>query len=267
MGYRLDLKNPKTFSEKLQWLKINDHNGEYTKMVDKYLVKEYVSNVIGEEFVIPNYGMWDRPSEIEWDLLPDQFVLKTTHGGGSSGVVICKDKNYFDKERAIDILGRSLRQDIYKTLREWPYKGVQKRIFAEKYLEIKTGDSAIPDYKWYCFSGEPKYCQVIQNRFTEETIDFFDTSWNHLNFSGLSPSSGPLAKSAVAIPECPEQINTQIKIARRLSEGMPFARIDLYEIHGQVFFGEITFYPMSGFGIFTPKQYNEMLGQELKLHC
>lgn len=148
---RLNLKHPETFSEKLQWLKLHDRKPEYTTMVDKYAVKEYVANIIGEEYIIPTIGVWDKPEDIDWDSLPDKFVLKTTHGGGSVGVVICKDKNSFNKEKAIRNLSQSLKQNIYTQLREWPYKDVKKRIIAETFLDNKneTNNQELIDYKFF----------------------------------------------------------------------------------------------------------------------
>ena len=261
MRRKLDLKNPKTFSEKLQWLKLYDHRPEYTTMVDKYAVKEYVANIVGDEFIIPTLGVWDKPEQIDWDKLPNQFVLKTTHGGGSVGVVICKDKSSFDRQQAVAKLNQSLKQDIYKYYKEWPYKNVRKRVFAEQYVEPKPNVQDLPDYKWYCFNGEPRYCQLIQDRNTKETIDFYDTSWNHQEFIGLNPIAGPAARPAAR----PADLDTQISIAKQLSNGIPYSRVDLYSIGDKTYFGEITFYPMSGFGSFTPEKYNTILGEMLKL--
>ena len=261
MGYRLNLNAPKTFSEKLQWLKLYNRKPEYTQMVDKYAVKEYVSKSIGGEYVIPTLGVWDKPEKIEWDKLPNQFVLKTTHGGGSTGVVICRDKNAFNKQKAIERLNSSLKMDIYRLFREWPYKNVHRRVIAEQYIKPADGMKDLSDYKWYCFNGEPKFCQVIQNRTSKETIDFFDTAWKHQEFIGLNPK----ADQAVVPPIHPAHLDIQIKIASLLSKDLPFSRIDLYEVGDCVYFGEITFFPMSGLGSFRPKYYNELLGQMIVL--
>ena len=166
MGKKLDLKNPKTWSEKLQWLKLYNRRAEYTMMVDKYAVKDYVAGIIGKEYIIQTIGVWDKIEDIEWGFLPDKFVLKTTYGGGSSGVVICKDKSAFDKNKAIVRLKKSMKQDIYRSLREWPYKNVPKRIIAEQYIEPSKHLNDLPDYKFFCFNGKPKYCQVISGRAT-----------------------------------------------------------------------------------------------------
>ena len=273
MGHRLDLKNPQTFTEKLQWLKLYNRKPEYTKMVDKYAVKEYVANIIGEEYIIPTLGVWDKPEDIDWDSLPNQFVLKTTHGGGGGGVVICKDKATFNKTTAIAKLKESLASDIYSGLREWPYKNVPKRIIAEKFMAPeKSPDSVLKssellDYKFFCFDGEPKYCQVIRDRHTKETIDFYDMDWNHQEFVGLLPQSN-LADSisngltSVARPKNLEEMK---EICRKLSKDIPFVRVDLYVIDDKNYFGELTLYPASGMGVFTPEEWNGKLGDMLTL--
>lgn len=259
MGYPLNLKEPKTFSEKIQWLKLYNHRPEYTKMVDKYAVKGYVANIIGKEYVIPTLGVWNRVEDIDWDELPNSFVLKCTHDSG--GVIICKDKISFDREAAIKKMNHSFKKNYYKIWREWPYKNVPKRIIAEEYINPSPSVTDLPDYKWYCFNGEPKYCQVIQNRSSYETIDFFDTNWEHQEFIGLNHK----ATYASVLPERPINLDTHIRIVRELSKGMPFVRVDLYETGGNTYFGEITFYPMSGFGKFQPDKYNEILGQMISL--
>lgn len=264
-GYWPNWKNPQTFSEKIQWLKLYNRRPEYTTMVDKYAVKKYVADTIGEEYVIPTLGIWDKPEDIEWERLPNQFVLKTTHGGGNTGVVICKDKSNFDRQKAIEKLNKSLKQDIYRTLREWPYKNVPRRILAEQYIEPRPDTQDLPDYKWFCFSGEPRYCQVITNRSTEETIDFFDADWNHQDFIGLLPSKNSSLKHSDKTPERPTDLEKQVRIAKELSKEYPFSRIDLYSLNNETYFGEITFYPASGFGRFEPNKYNELLGEMLKL--
>ena len=259
LGYWPNLKHPKTFNEKLQWLKLYDRKPEYTTMVDKYTVKDYVAAIIGEEYIIPTLGVWDKPEDIEWDKLPSQFVLKCTHDSG--GLVICRDKDTLDKAKAIDKLSKSLQHDYYLAGREWPYKDVPRRIIAEKYINPSPVGKDLADYKWYCFDGVPQFCQVIQDRNTKETIDFFDTDWNHQEFVGLNPDAGP----ATITPARPKNLGTQIEIAKKLSKDMPFSRIDLYEIGEKEYFGEITLYPASGFGAFKPDQYNKILGAMLTL--
>ena len=189
MGHWIDWKNPKTFTEKIQWLKVYNRKSEYTTMVDKHAVKQYVAGCIGEEYIIPTLGVWDNPEDIEWDSLPDKFVLKTTHGGGGCGVVICTNKQKFNKAEAITKMNQSLQSDIYWGYREWPYKNVPKKIIAEKFMAPveATASNDLSDYKFFCFNGEPMYCQVIRDRHTKETIDFYDMEWNHQEFVGLNP--------------------------------------------------------------------------------
>lgn len=228
-------------------------------MVDKYAVKKYVAERIGEKYVIPTLGVWSHFDDIDFEKLPSQFVLKCTHDSG--GLVICKDKDSLNLQEAKDKINKSLKRDYYKIAREWPYKNVPRQIIAEKYIEPAVNVSDLTDYKWYCFGGEPKYCQVIQDRHTKETIDFFDTAWNHQEFVGLNPAVG----QATLTPSRPNQLDTQIKIAKILSKDIPFSRIDLYESGTEIYFGEITFYPGSGYGRFTPEKYNILLGDMIVL--
>lgn len=261
MAKKLNITEPKTFQEKIQWLKLHDHNPFYTTLVDKVLVKDYVSSKVGSQFVIPLLGVWDKPEDIDWNRLPCRFVLKTNHSGGNTGVIICRDKSTFDKKKAIEKLSRSLRCDVYHDLREWPYKNIEKKVFAEEFIEVSPDMISLPDFKWYCFNGEPKYCQVIQDRTTKETIDFFDTNWRHQEFIGLNPTAVP----ASSLPTRPLNLDVQLSIASELSKDLPFSRIDLYEVGERVYFGEITFYPASGLGSFRPDQYNELLGDMIAL--
>jgi hypothetical protein len=260
MGYWIDWKNPKTFSEKLQWLKLYNRKPEYTTMVDKYAVKEYVAKIIGEEYIIPTLGVWDTPEEINWDELPNQFVLKTTHGGGSTGVVICRDKVNFDKKAAEEKMSRSLKSCIYQSYREWPYKNVKRRIIAEQYMEDRESEDLI-DYKFYCFNGEPIYCQVIRDRRSKETIDFYDVDWNHMPFVGLNP----IVKNGITQVVKPYNLENMLSICRELASQIPFVRVDLYSIQRKVYMGEITFYPASGMGVFTPQEWNCKLGKFISL--
>lgn len=260
MGYWPNLNHPKTFSEKLQWLKLYNRRPEYTIMVDKYTVKEYVSSIIGDEYIIPNLGVWNRPEDIEWDKLPEKFVLKTTHSGGNTGVIICKDKAKLDRQSTAAKLKESLKSNIYKQLREWPYKNVKPRIIAEKYIEPQPELQDLPDYKFFCFNGNPKYCQVISGRGSKMCIDFFDADWNHQPFH--EPKNYPFANPQ---PLKPKHFDEMWNLASRLAEGKPFSRIDFYEVGNDVLFGEITFFPTSGMGGFNPSKYDEVLGSMIIL--
>jgi hypothetical protein len=229
-------------------------------MVDKYAVKEYVAKIFGEEYIIPTLGVWDTPEEINWDELPNQFVLKTTHGGGSTGVVICRDKVNFDKKAAEEKMSRSLKSCIYQSYREWPYKNVKRRIIAEQYMEDRESEDLI-DYKFYCFNGEPIYCQVIRDRRSKETIDFYDVDWNHMPFVGLNP----IVKNGITQVVKPYNLENMLSICRELASQIPFVRVDLYSIQSKVYMGEITFYPASGMGVFTPQEWNYKLGKFISL--
>ena len=271
MSNKLDLNHPKTFTEKIQWLKLYNRKPEYTLMVDKYAVKKYVADIIGEKYIIPTLGVWDKPEDIDWDALPNEFVLKTTHGGGSGGVVICKDKKTFDRNKAILTLRDSMNSDIYRSLREWPYKDVKKRVLAEKYMAPKDMVNNpiydLSDYKFFCFNGEPKYCQVIRDRHSKESIDFYDMNWRHQEFVGLNPvtSSGKNLVNGVNPVPRPLLLDDMICVCHKLSKNMKFVRIDMYVIDNRIYFGEITFYPASGMGLFNPDKWNEELGNLISL--
>lgn len=262
MGQKLNLNNPKTFMEKVQWLKLNDHNPLYHKLVDKYEVKKYVADKIGDKYIIHTLGVWNSFDEIDFDNLPDKFVLKTTNGGGSTGVVICTDKMSFDKEKAKAKLERSMKNDIYKGMGEWAYKGLKPRIMAETFMSsVKSSiHKELSDYKFFCFNGEPIYCQVIRDRSTNETIDFYDMEWNHQEFVGLNPTvcNGTPVERPVHLVEIHD-------ICRKLSKDIPFVRVDLYIIDDKEYFGELTFYPASGYGVITPEIWQWKLGDILKL--
>lgn len=260
-GYELNLKHPRTFCEKLQWLKLYDRRPEYTTMVDKYAVKQYVADIIGEEYIIPTFGVWDKVEDIDWQSLPNQFVMKCTHDSG--GLIICKDKSQLDIEEAKQKLNKSLCYNYYLNGREWPYKNVPRRIIAEKFMapEKTPVPKDLPDYKFFCFNGEPKYCQVIRDRNTKETIDFYDMDWKHQEFVGLNP----VACNGLTPVACPENLDEMKDICRKLAKDISFVRVDLYVIDDRKYFGELTFYPTSGFGVFTPDEWNDRLGDLLTL--
>ena len=258
MGERLNLKTPKTFSEKLQWLKLHDRRDEYTQMVDKIAVKDYVAGKIGSEYIIPTLGVWEKAEDIDWNSLPDKFVLKCNHNSG--GLVVCTAKNKLDVQAACERLNHSLKQNYYYSNREYPYKNVPPRILAEPYMQDNSSKELM-DYKFYCFNGRAEYCQVIADRSTCETIDFYDRNWVHQPFIGLYAK----ALHAKALHACPPDYPKMIEIAETLAVGIPFVRIDLYYINRHIYFGEITFFPLAGMGIFSPEEWNERLGAMIKL--
>jgi len=254
---KLNLKNPQTFNEKLQWLKLYDRKDIYTKMVDKYEVKEYVANLIGEEYIIPTLGVYDQFDEIPFDELPDKFVIKCTHDSG--GVVICKDKNTFDKEEAKEKIVPRLNRNYYKRGREWPYKNVKPRIIIEEYLDDGINED-LNDYKLMCFNGKVQCSFVCTERRSEEglKVTFFDLNWKKMPFERRYPSSTKQI-------EKPSNYEEMIKLAEILSKDIPFVRVDFYNINGNIYFGEMTFFPGSGTEEFTPVEYDAKLGSLIKL--
>ena len=259
MGEKLDLNCPKTFNQKLQWLKLYNRKPEYTTMVDKYAVKEYVANIIGEEYIIPTLGIWNSTDEIDWDALPNQFVLKTTHGGGGGGVVICKDKGTFDIEKAKQKLQISLKSDIYINFREWPYKNVPKRIIAEQYMTDES-NVELKDYKFFCFNGKVRCFKVDFDRFIGHKANYYNRNAELLPFG--EESCMPDFNRQF---EKPINFNKMLSLAEKLANGVPFVRIDLYNINGRIYFGEITFFPAAGMGKFEPREWDVKLGNYLEL--
>jgi hypothetical protein len=259
VGKRLRLNPPVTFSEKLQWLKLYGNKEEYTQMVDKYEVKKHVADIIGEEYIIPTLGVWDKFDDIDFEQLPNQFVLKCTHDSG--GLVICKDKSKLDINAARKKLNKCLARNYYWQTREMPYKNVKPRIIAEKYMADES-ETELKDYKFFCFDGKVRLCQVISDRLSNEKIDFYDTDWNRLvGLVGLVGLSENVKNSDTEIIR-PLNYNQMITNATKLSKNIPFVRIDQYKTKGgQIFFGEITFYPKSGMGNFKPDIWNYKLGE------
>lgn len=258
MDYNLDLHNPKTFNEKLQWLKLYNRRPEYTKMVDKYKVREYISEKIGEEYLIPLLDVWDDSDDIDFDTLPNQFVLKCNHNSGL-GMCICKDKNSLDISKVRSDLRKGLKQDYYLTGREWPYKNVPRKIIAEKYITDETGTN-LRDYKFYCFDGKAKVVGIYQDRNTdkETTGDFFDMDFNWLDFTFNMPN-------AKVKPSKPNHFEKMKEIAESLSEGIPHVRVDLYLSNDKIYFGELTFFDGSGFDKIEPFEWDVKLGSWINL--
>ena len=256
-GRELDLENPVTFNEKLQWLKLYDRKPEYSTMVDKYEAKRLIADRVGEEYVVPVVGgPWSSFEEIDFSLLPDQFVLKTTHDCG--GVFVCKDKNTFDKEKARRFLNQHLHMDYYTTGREWPYKNVKPRLFAEKYLS--DGDQELYDYKFFCFNGQVKCAKVDFGRFVEHRANYYDRGFSLLPFGeNVCP---PVYEHVI---EKPVNWKKMIDIAEELSAEHYFLRVDLYHPNGKIWVGELTLFPASGFGGFTDDSWDRKLGAYLRL--
>lgn len=256
-GRKLDLKNPQTFNEKLQWLKLNNRKTEYTTMVDKYEVKKYIAEKIGEEYVIPTLGVWDNFDDIDFDLLPNQFVLKCTHDSG--GLVICKDKSKFDIAMAREKINQALTRRFYYFGREWPYKEVKPRIIAEKYMVDKSV-SELRDYKFFCFGGVCKCLKVDFDRFVEHRANYYDPQGNLLD---LGEKICPPNKDKVIV--LPDNKEKMLQLAEKLSTNIPFLRVDFYDVNGKIYFGELTFFPASGWGEFTDEKWDYKLGEWVKL--
>ena len=258
MGYKLNLKNPQTFNEKLQWLKLYNRKPEYTRMVDKSEAKTVAENILGKGYVIPTLGVWNKFEEIDFNSLPDSFVLKTTNGGGGGGVIICRDKSKLNLVSAAEQLKSSLKASIYRNLKEWPYKNVKPRVLAEKFMVDESGE--LRDYKFYCFNGEPKVFLVASERFSGHRtyFDYFDMEGNHLPFT-QGGMNNPVT------PELPSTFEEMKQVATKLSHGLPHVRIDLYSVDEKVYFGEFTFFDSSGFEKFTPREWDNVFGNWLKL--
>ena len=258
MKKRLNLTSPATYNEKINWLKLYYRNPFYTTLVDKLKVKDVVAQKIGAEHVIKTLGVWKYAEDIEWDKLPDRFVLKTTQGGGNIGVMICRDKSSFDKSKAVANMNAALKQNLFYSSREWPYKDVEPMIFAEEYMEDEHGE--LRDYKFFCFNGKSKMLFVATERQTrkEPYFNFFDENYNPLPFKQEHPVNP-------VIPEKPDGFDDMKHIAEELSKGLPHVRMDLYLIRGKVYFGEYTFYHFGGTMPFEPAEWDEKIGSWLKL--
>ena len=261
-GYSIDLSNPRTFNEKLQWMKLYYHKPEFTTMVDKYAVKQYIAEKLGAEYVIPLLGVWDRPEDIDFDKLPNQFVLKCNHTS-LIGLIICKDKSKLDINATIRELKRGLNNNYFKSCREWPYKDVKRKIIAEEYKEDESG-TELKDYKLYCFNGEPKFCQVDfgkgnGKKRTDFTRNIYDMDWNFLDIQYNHPNDPTM------LIQKPLQFEKMKELARILAKGEPFMRTDFYSIGNQILFSEITFYPIAGFGWVEPHELDQSWGDLITL--
>lgn len=254
MGYKPNLVNPQTFNEKLQWLKLNDRKSIYTKMVDKNEAKKYVADIVGEEYIVPTLGIWNKFEEIDFEKLPNQFVLKCTHDSG--GLIIVRDKDKLDKEYAKDKIEGCLKRNFFYAGREWPYKNVVPQIIAEKYLQEE-----IVDYKFYCFNGVPQFLYISQGLEDHSTarISFLTMEWEFASF-GRSDY-----REFSELPQKPQRYEEMVSIAEKLSKNIPFVRVDLYEIEEKVYFSELTFTPCSGMMPFNPPEADLEIGRLLEL--
>lgn len=255
---KLNLGAPVSYNEKLQWLKLHDRHEVYTEMVDKLTAKEYVAKHIGSEYIVPLHDVWERFDDIDFDSLPEKFVLKCNHD--SAGLVICTDKLTFDRAAARSKIERCLKRNFFYSGREWPYKNIRPRIFAEKYME-DTNLKEMRDYKFFTFGGVPKIVHIVSNRQNkdEETYgDFFDMDYNHLNLT-MGHNNAPVP------PEKPKNFEKMKEFAAKLSEGTRHLRVDFYEVDGHLYFGELTFFQDSGFADIQPPEWNDILGSWISL--
>ena len=263
----LNLSDPKTFNEKLQWLKVYDHKDEYTRYVDKYLVRDYVKEKIGEEYLIPLLGVWENANDINFEELPEQFVIKCNHNSGG-GMCICKDKKNIDINKVVKNLNKCIKNNYYYKYREWAYKNVTPLIIAEELMEDHNINNDIQtdgliDYKFYCFNGEPKFLYVgfanISDGIKKDVLSFLDLNWEPTPFYRRDHKPIPFAVQK------PDDFDDMIEIARKLSDNIPFVRVDLYYIDNRIFFSEMTMCPGSGFGKFYPEEWERKLGDWLVL--
>lgn len=251
-----NLRNPVTYNEKLNWLKLHDRRAEYVRMVDKYEAKEYVAGLIGREYIIPTLGVWERFDDIDFNALPDQFVLKCTHD--SEGVVIVRDKSRMDIEAARDKIEAAMKCNFYYIGREWPYRNIKPRIIAEQYMEDHV-DGELRDYKFFCFNGEPKAMFIASERGPGTTkFDYYDLDFHHLDLIQHYPN-------AAKPPRKPDTFEQMIELARTLTRGIPHVRADFYEVDGRLYFGELTFFHFSGFMPFQPAKWDKIFGKWLEL--
>lgn len=257
-GHTLNWTHPERYNEKLQWLKIYYRDPLWTTMVDKCMVKELVSERVGDKYVVPSLGVWDRAEDIEWDKLPNRFVLKTNHDSGNNGVFICRDKLQIDKSKWVKKINASLRRDTSIPGREWPYKEVKRCVFAEEYLEDATGE--LRDYKFFCFDGVVKYLFIATERQSggEVKFNYFDADFNDLGIV----QTHPMSDKKIEKPKMFEQMK---ELAAKLSKGLPEVRVDLYEVDGKIYFGEYTFFHHGGIVPFHPDKWDFIWGEQIRL--
>lgn len=251
----IDFKNPKTFNEKLNWMKLNDRNPEYSMLVDKYEVRNHIMKKIGSNYLNELIGVYDNSDEIDFSKLPNKFVLKGTHG--SDMVLVCRNKSEFDFDSAKQTMTKWLKLNFYEAWGEFVYKHIKPRLICEKYLSNEN-EEYLTDYKFFCFHGEPKYIQVYRNRDGIHTVDFYDLEWNHQMFSLLFSRSNYGVNKPKPLPE-------MIRLAKKLSKPFKFIRVDFYVVQDKVYFGELTFFPCNGFGSFYPPSIDYELGKLLTL--
>lgn len=257
MGYWMNWKHPKTFNEKLQWLKVFYRRKDFSNMVDKFSVKQFVAAKIGLNYVIPTIAVYNNAEDIDFSILPDKFVLKCTHDSG--GLVICRNKADLDIPATIKKMNRALKESYVIQNREYPYAYVTKRIIAEEYME-EPEFAELRDFKFYCFNGVPKYLLVASGRQrSHKNFDYFDMEWNHLSVYDEGCPNNEV------MPQMPENFDKMVAIAKILSEGIPHVRVDMYNVGGKIYFGEMTFFDGSGCNLYVPREFDSIFGKFLNL--
>ena len=248
-------KDIKYFGEKIQWLKLYGGLEKYNDYVDKYLVRNYITNTIGENHLIPLLGVYDKPDEIEYDKLPNQFVLKINNG--STMNIIVSDKTKINVKKINNKLKKWLKNDYSKIKKEYQYKNIKRRIICEQYIVDKNNE--LIDYKFFCFDGEPLFVKADLDRFTEHKVDFYDMQWNYINMQEV-----PFKNSKERIKK-PQNFESMVEIAKKLSKKFQFVRVDLYNVDGKIYFGELTFTPASGKNPFYPLEKDIEIARRIKI--
>ena len=257
MHKSLNLNPPITFNEKLQWLKLYDRHDSYSKLVDKYEVKKIVANLIGKDYIIPTYGLWEHVEDIDFDALPNEFAIKCTHD--SQSFIICSNKENLDRNKAKKRLKKAMKPNKwYYQGREYPYKNIKPRIIAEKYL-VDESETELKDYKFFCFNGEPKVLLIVSGRGADQRQDFYDMGFNLLPFHRIKHPNSNIKRKP------PQNYEKMIELAKILSKGFPHIRVDLYNIKGKIYFGELTFFSGGGNTRFEPDEWDYKLGEWIEL--
>ncbi len=255
-GYALDLNHPKTYNEKLQWIKLYDRKPEYIVYADKYRVRDYVAKRLGEKYLVPLIGMYKKAEDIPWNELPNRFVLKCNHASGTN--IICKDKNELDIVSTVKQLNAWLKKNAFWGAREWCYKNIEPCIICEEFIETQDGNTP-DDYKFMCFNGVPRLIQVHHDRYGDHTLDYYTPEWKKADLQRID------ADVSEHNVEKPDKLDEMLSIAKELSKDMYYARIDLYYVNNKIYFGEITLYPTGGFSTFTRYEDDLLLGSYIKL--
>ena len=257
---KLNLENPRTLNEKLEWLKLNNKNPFHSVLVDKYEVRDYIKKTLGDQYLIPLLGCWNSFEEIDFDKLPNQFVIKCSHDSGST--IVCRDKKSFNFLAARKKINKCLKRDFYKVKREYPYKGLKRRIIAEQYVIDSREEEGLTDYKFYCFRGKvPCVLVCLDRHLGDPKFYFFNEDWELQRFN----KRGKDAPEGFTIPK-PKNMEKMFEIAKQLSKNEPFVRVDMYNVDGKIYFGELTFFPDGGADPNRLPEADQMFGDMVEIH-